>query len=1039
MVSSCARRPGGARLACRFLGLIALLSTAAEADAANKRWSNGSGSFVFNAAGNWTGGVTPGLLDVSQFGISGLIQSTYTVSFNNNATNQALQIEKDRVTLDLSSRQYTVTAATGIVVGNQSGVFPGRLTIINGTVNSSTNIDVGAAANTSGALIVGANGLISGAPSLNIGKLGNGFLTVQTDGVISSSGSTTIGVGNGITGTATVIGNGSPGSATLLTGTLNVGNTGTGTVNVQLGGLLQNSGAAVIGSGSLFTGAGTGTVNVTNVGSVWNSQGLLKVGDGGTGKVNITAGGTVNGTDNVVGAGLSGSSGEVNVDGTSSLWHNSGTLTVGDTGAGTLNITNQGVVDNSDGYIGNAKVPTSTGTVTVNGAGSRWTNNHNVTVGNAGTGTLNITAGGTVRNDFGNVGFASSGTVTVDGSSSLWGNVHSLQIGVQGEGTLSITGGGTVQDGIGSVGYLSGSIGAVTVNGAGSLWDNSLFLVVGDDGDGTLSIAAGGIVQNTTGVVGNQSSGTGIVTVDGVGSRWGTSDRLTVGGVGQGKLNITAGGHVTSNPGFGPGDFDFVAKQAGSTGLVTVDGDGSRWESSGAIEMGDAGNGTLEIINGGTVKAAATEIGVESSGTGHVTVNGAGSLLDTPGGLRVGDFGRGTLDITGGGVVQSGDGAIDGPADSPSAVIVSGPGSRWHNSNGLSVGISAFQTTARTGMLDITDGAIVTTDGSAFLGTRENTTGTVTVAGAGSTWEIGGQLGLGAARVNGNIVGVGTLRIQSGTTVNVHFNTVVASGFSLLSLEGGTLSTSFISFQNGATGDSNFKWASGTLHMASFDGDLVNQGGVLAPGDPIGRSDIIGNYNQLAGATLEIEIGGPVHPDFDDVAIGGSAFLGGDLKLTLVNGFVPGSADTFLILGSFNLFGGFANVANGERLTTTDGLGSFVVNYGDGSTFDPRKVFLSKFLSGAGIPGDYNQNGIVDAADYVVWRKNAGTMNSLPNDPIGGTIGQNQYNQWRARFGQTTGGGSGASVNAAVPEPATLLMLFVGVLAICTHRDREGS
>src|SRR4051812_6488497 len=326
MVSSCARRPGGARLACRFLGLIALLSTAAEADAANKRWSNGSGSFVFNAAGNWTGGVTPGLLDVSQFGISGLIQSTYTVSFNNNATNQALQIEKDRVTLDLSSRQYTVTAATGIVVGNQSGVFPGRLTIINGTVNSSTNIDVGAAANTTGALIVGAGGLISGSPALNIGKLGNGFLTVQSDGDISSTGSTTIGVGSGITGTATIIGNGTAGSATLFTGTLDVGSTGTGTVNVQLGGLLQNSGAAVVGSGNLFSGVGTGTVNVVNSGSIWNSQGLLTVGNGGSSFVNITLGGTATGVDNIVGGAVSGS-GEVNVDGMSSLWNNSGTLT----------------------------------------------------------------------------------------------------------------------------------------------------------------------------------------------------------------------------------------------------------------------------------------------------------------------------------------------------------------------------------------------------------------------------------------------------------------------------------------------------------------------------------------------------------------------------------------------------------------------------------------------------------------------------------------------------------------------------------------
>jgi hypothetical protein len=34
--------------------------------------------------------------------------------------------------------------------------------------------------------------------------------------------------------------------------------------------------------------------------------------------------------------------------------------------------------------------------------------------------------------------------------------------------------------------------------------------------------------------------------------------------------------------------------------------------------------------------------------------------------------------------------------------------------------------------------------------------------------------------------------------------------------------------------------------------------------------------------------------------------------------------------------------------------------------------------------GEYNGNGSVDAADYVVWRKNQGTSNPLPNDPTGG-------------------------------------------------------
>ena len=74
----------------------------------------------------------------------------------------------------------------------------------------------------------------------------------------------------------------------------------------------------------------------------------------------------------------------------------------------------------------------------------------------------------------------------------------------------------------------------------------------------------------------------------------------------------------------------------------------------------------------------------------------------------------------------------------------------------------------------------------------------------------------------------------------------------------------------------------------------------------------------------------------------------------------------------------------------------------------------------AGIVGDYNKNGVVDAADYVVYRKNVGTSNILPNDPTGGTIGPVQYNQWRSHFDMSSGAGLGAG---AVPEPSSFVLL----------------
>jgi hypothetical protein len=66
-----------------------------------------------------------------------------------------------------------------------------------------------------------------------------------------------------------------------------------------------------------------------------------------------------------------------------------------------------------------------------------------------------------------------------------------------------------------------------------------------------------------------------------------------------------------------------------------------------------------------------------------------------------------------------------------------------------------------------------------------------------------------------------------------------------------------------------------------------------------------------------------------------------------------------------------------------------------------------------GLPGDFNGDGKVDAADYVEWRKNDGT--------------QAGYDEWRANFGNPLGSGGGSLSSGAVPEPATVVVM-VGLL-----------
>jgi hypothetical protein len=81
----------------------------------------------------------------------------------------------------------------------------------------------------------------------------------------------------------------------------------------------------------------------------------------------------------------------------------------------------------------------------------------------------------------------------------------------------------------------------------------------------------------------------------------------------------------------------------------------------------------------------------------------------------------------------------------------------------------------------------------------------------------------------------------------------------------------------------------------------------------------------------------------------------------------------------------------------------------------------------AGIPGDYDGNGVVNAADYVVWRKYQNTTHVLPNDPTGGTIGAAQYTTWRSHFGAPPGSGSSGLGAQAVPEPASAALIVIAV------------
>lgn len=116
-----------------------------------------------------------------------------------------------------------------------------------------------------------------------------------------------------------------------------------------------------------------------------------------------------------------------------------------------------------------------------------------------------------------------------------------------------------------------------------------------------------------------------------------------------------------------------------------------------------------------------------------------------------------------------------------------------------------------------------------------------------------------------------------------------------------------------------------------------------------GLIGITGNLDLISTSLLLMQIGGTAQgTGYDFVSVSGTATLGNaQLQLVFGNSFAGTvkATDTFTILSASSLGGAFSNVANGQRLFTSDNLGSFVVNYGPGSVFGSSSVVLSQFSS----------------------------------------------------------------------------------------------
>jgi hypothetical protein len=114
-------------------------------------------------------------------------------------------------------------------------------------------------------------------------------------------------------------------------------------------------------------------------------------------------------------------------------------------------------------------------------------------------------------------------------------------------------------------------------------------------------------------------------------------------------------------------------------------------------------------------------------------------------------------------------------------------------------------------------------------------------------------------------------------------------------------------------------------------------------------------------------------------------------------------------------------------------IDAFGINLGAHTTNLLMDVDSVQFTTVNGVPGDYNDNGVVDMADYVLWRKGGPLQNEV-NTP--GTVDASDYDAWRAKFGNTSG--SGSLNGAAVPEPTAMVLVVIGIASCCCGSRRKG-
>jgi T5SS/PEP-CTERM-associated repeat protein len=694
-----------------------------------------------------------------------------------------------------SSNNLAVVTGSGSLWSNASSLNVGsggawnQLVVSNaGTVkNTIGRIGFGSTSSNNVALVTGSGSLWSSSSDLNVGQSGAGNQLMVSDGGTVQGTGAYLGLDSTSTnnriinnGGNLIVSNGSTGVFDIRRGT-NQFNSGliyaeqlvmtnaaglfefNGGTLITRGGLISNGAQFVVGANGTTPAIWDVRAGVSNVvlisnlfvgSNVAGSQLLITNGQ----TLQVRANDTMNLTA-VLGRETAASNTLAVVSGPGSYWSNQLRVVIGYNSSGNrLVISNGGRVSSDIGYLSYTNSASSNNEVVVTGAGSVWSNNQTVVGYFGSSNRLVISSGGTVVDDFGNLGSLASGTrnneVVVTGAGSVWTNRSDVL--VRGAaGRLVITNGGTVADNVGYLGYDSGSSNNVAfVTGSGSLWRNSSNLLVGLFGSGNaLVISDHGAVVNRSGVIGAFAGANNNRVIVSDTMSWTNNGDLFVGDAGSGNQLLL------TNAGQGFSWNTYVGNQAGSSNnLLLVADTNSLLGTSTNLFIGVSGSfNQMVISNGGLVTNQFGYIGSNATAFGNtVIVSGAGSLWMNQFDLYVGSSGAGNqLVVSNGGWVRSRAGFLGYDyASSNNQVVVTDAGSGWSNQNALFVGYNGAGN-----RLVISNGGWVRSLFGFVGGGSASSNNEVVVTGAGSVWSNVGELHMGEQGIGNRLV------ISNGGTV----------------------------------------------------------------------------------------------------------------------------------------------------------------------------------------------------------------------------------------------------------------------------------